>query len=221
MAVAGNLGTDLVKAPGEPRLWYYLAGVLAVIGGLALLLSARVRRAIKNNEIITLSITKLPDRAKALVVFVSKGPGSSSALDAALYHADNDMLQDLWIITSEEARDDADRVRREVLSLHPNVTVHPPVYVMNVHDIGEAKTEVEIVRRKCLLKYKSEKEIICDFTGLTKHMSAGMIFACAPKEARLQYMLPKRFLPDGRADFTAGPSDPIEVEIAYQVEPDS
>ena len=66
----------------------------------------------------------------------------------------------------------------------------------------------------------AENDIMCDFTGMTKHMSAGMIFACAPKEARLQYMHPKGFLADGRADPDAGPSEPVEVEIAYQLEED-
>jgi hypothetical protein len=53
---------------------------------------------------------------------------------------------------------------------------------------------------------------------MTKHMSAGMIFACTPREARLQFMHPRWFLADGRADPEPGPSEPVEVQIAYQIE---
>ena len=62
--------------------------------------------------------------------------------------------------------------------------------------VGE---HVEKIRRQMLRQEIKDNDIVCDFTGLTKHMSAGMIFACAPKEARLQYMHPKRFLANGRA----------------------
>jgi hypothetical protein len=89
-----------------------------------------------------------------------------------------------------------------------------------MYSIVEAKEEVEKIRKRMLRQGLEANDIMCDFTGMTKHMSAGMIFACAPKEARLQYMHPRRFLDDGRADPEAGPSEPIEVEIAYQVEED-
>lgn len=223
VGVAGSLAAQLFSTPGEGKIWAYLTVVLALVGVLGFLLSASVQRWLRRNRgFIRLNIHRPVIRAKALIVFVSKGAGSSSALDAALYHAEEDVLKELWIITSEEASDDAARVRQEVARLYPKVTVHPPVCVTSIHDIQEAKTEVENIRRKCLQKYQSERDVICDFTGLTKHMSAGMIFACAPREARLQYMHPRRVLPaDGRADPAGAASEPMEVEIAYQVEPDS
>ena len=79
---------------------------------------------------------------------------------------------------------------------------------------------MERIRKQLQREGLAENDIVCDFTGMTKHMSAGMIFACAPREARLQFMHPRRFLADGRADPEAGPSEPVEVEIAYQIEED-
>jgi hypothetical protein len=45
-----------------------------------------------------------------------------------------------------------------------------------------------------------------------------MILACAPRDARLQYMVPKAVTSEGRADITAGiSSEPCEVDIRYTV----
>lgn len=150
------------------------------------------------------------------LVFVSKAPGSSSALEAALHHAQGNVLKDFWMITSAEAADEAKQVGDELKQRYPAVNVHPAVYVDDIYSIAEAKAEVEHLRVKCLRKY-DKGEVMCDFTEFTKSMSAGMILACAPAEARLQYMHPSRYLPDGRAEVQSG-SHAVEVKIGYRVE---
>lgn len=221
IGIASGLGTELVKDPSSSELWVSLGVTLAIVAFLGLLLSRNVLRALsRRHDFIRLEIRRHVPRAKVLIVFVSKGPGSASARDAAFYHAEKGDLRELWLITSTEAGSDADRVATEVLSRFPSLVVHPTIFVSDIYSLEEAKGEVENLRKKSLRAYESEREVMCDFTGLTKHMSAGMILACAPRDARLQYMHPKRFLPDGRADPEAGPSEPVEIHIAYQLNED-
>jgi hypothetical protein len=65
-----------------------------------------------------------------------------------------------------------------------------------------------------------EADLICDFTGLTKHASAGMVLACGARPARLQYVPPSS--PAARDERFRGlePGTPIEVNIAYEVVPE-
>lgn len=47
-------------------------------------------------------------------------------------------------------------------------------------------------------------QIIADFTGGTKSMTAGMVLGCTGPDRHLEYMKPRKYLPDGRADPEAG-----------------
>jgi hypothetical protein len=221
VGVAGGLGTDVVKGTANAAEWTGIAVILLMVAGLGVLLSERIQRWMRRSrEFQEIGLTRSVPRAQALIVFVSKGAGRTSARDAAFYHAGDGVLRHLWLLTSAEAEADADWVRAEVERECPRATVYPTVCLPDIYSIPDAKAEVEKIRKGMLRKGVAENDIVCDFTGMTKHMSAGMIFACTPKEARLQYMHPKRFLADGRADPAAGPSEPIEIEIAYQVEED-
>jgi hypothetical protein len=218
IAVSGGVATELVKNPGDAYLWLCLTVLLGTVVTLGVLFSRSMLKLIATGRgHIQLNIERRVSRAKALIAFVSLGPGRSSALEAASYHAEGGVLRDLWLITSTAASADAGYVRAEVEKLFPHVTVHPTVFLTDVYSIPEAKAEVENLRKKCLLKHKSERDVICDFTGLTKSPSAGMMLACAPRNARLQYMHPKGYLANGYADTALG-SNPVEVEIAYDIE---
>ena len=219
VGVAGSLGGEIVKGTADRAVWVGFLAIVFVVVGLGIVLSDRIQRWMRRNrEFLKIGETNRVTRARALIAFVSKGSGRTSARDAVLYHAGDGVLQHLWLLTSKEAEADADWVRGEVARRWPAVTVYPTVCLADIYSIVDAKEEVEKIRRGMLRKGLAQNDIMCDFTGMTKHMSAGMIFACAPKEARLQFMHPKRFLADGRADPEAGPSEPVEVKIAYQLE---
>lgn len=60
-------------------------------------------------------------------------------------------------------------------------------------------------------------DIIADYTGGTKSMTAGLVLAsCASPERQLQFMRPGGYKPDGRAD-TSLPSVATEVQVNYQL----
>ena len=123
-------------------------------------------------------------------------------------------LQHVWLITTPGAKADAEGVSAQIEALKPGVEIHPITFVENTHTIEEVKPKVEGIRREALRQRGiSERDLICDFTGLTKQASAGMVLACARRSARLQYI---------RSDCDdAGrvipPGTPVEIGVAYQI----
>ena len=186
----------------------------ALLGGYRLL--HRLQRAIsRGREVITLVEQDAVRGAKALIVFVSQGGGRTSALQAAEYHATFRSLKHVWLITTRAAESDAKWVGQQIAERDAGIKVHELQFLEDKDNIREAKSLVEHLRKRAMDEFFArEPEVICDFTGLTKNASAGMILACAPRDARLQYMVPNRLTPEGRADPTAG-SRPREVVIQY------
>lgn len=210
VAIAGGLATEVVK--WEEPLRYSLLFTLALV--LIVVLGSVLSRRMARPEITTLGILKNVLRAKGLVVLVSKPPGGASAMDAALQ---NGVLEHFWLLHSADTKPDALWIAAELAKAGSKAKPHY-CEILDVWSIIEAKDIVDHVRRTAKREYGlADKDLICDFTGMTKHVSAGMIFAGAPMEARLQYMHPKNFLANGHADQAAG-STPLEVQIAYQVE---
>lgn len=188
--------------------------VLVGIGGYRLF--HRLRRASsRRREVVTIIENEGVRAAAALIAFVSQGPGRSSALQASEYHAKIGTLRHLWLVTSHAAEGDALWVKAQLEG--QQVRVHELQFLEDKDSIPETKRLVEHLRARAMKEFHiPEDDLICDFTGLTKNASAGMILACAPKPARLQYMVPNRPLADGRADTTAG-SLPREIFIRYSV----
>jgi hypothetical protein len=197
--------------------WLAVALLLVVlIGGYRLF--ERLRRAIaKGTEMVSLVEKEDVGGAVALIVFVSQGPGKTSGLQAAIYHAGKGTLRHLWLITTRAAESDAQWVIEQIRSQRPDLQIHEIQFLDDKDSIQEAKSMVEHLRQRAMAEFRvAEPDIICDFTGLTKNASAGMILACAPKPARLQYMVPNRVDDGGRADPSAG-SRPREVFIQYMI----
>ncbi len=160
-------------------------------------------------------------KSRALIAFVSAGDGWTSARDAAFFHLP--VLEHLWLITSEEGRENYRTVRSQVEAEAERravkVTVHPIDVLKDVFDVELAKNRVAEIRHQALGMGIPEPEVICDFTGMTKQASVGMIFACARKDARLQYMRAKHYKPAGQPDYDAG-SYPLRIEVSYILIPE-
>lgn len=61
-----------------------------------------------------------------------------------------------------------------------------------------------------------DSDIIADYTGGTKSMTAGLVLACAIPSRELQVLKPKTYKDDGTADREAG-SDPRSVDIRFKL----
>jgi hypothetical protein len=227
LVLLGVLSAELVEINKAyewvPARYLVLTLLFVVaIGGYRLV--DRLRRAWnRGGEIIKIDFGKVGEvrEATSLIALVSQREGRSSALQAVQYHAGRNVLRHLSLITTHEAEGDAIWVREQVQSNYPNVTVHDIHFLEDKDNIPETKGIVEHLRSRSIKEFKvPEADLICDFTGLTKNASAGMILACATRTARLQYMVPNRRGPDGRADPVAG-SLPCEVFLKYVVVEDT
>jgi hypothetical protein len=89
--------------------------------------------------------------------------------------------------------------------------------IENVFSIEMTKAHIDFVRREAHGYGIEDRDLICDFTGMTKPVSAGVVLACVRPEQRLQYMEPLGFLKGGAPDPAAG-SVPVEVDVRYDVE---
>lgn len=221
IGLLGSLLSEVLNAQGVPAGIASLAiAVLCAAGGYVL--SAHFRRVwrrwwAQRRGFITILENNQVLRARGMIAFVSMGQGRSSALQAALYHADGGALEHIWLVTAPDAVPDAEWVTSQIREAHPGIHIHAIESLEDVNSITAAKGLIEYLRRYAIRECNiPEPDLICDFTGLTKHASAGMILACAPREARLQYMHATRKLADGRADPAAG-SVPREVDIRYVV----
>jgi hypothetical protein len=64
----------------------------------------------------------------------------------------------------------------------------------------------------------AEGEVVADYTGGTKSMTSGMVLACTSPSRPLQFMKPRQYTDDGRAEPQAG-SDPVAIDIRFELVP--
>jgi hypothetical protein len=220
--VASSLSSAIILAQtgGAPLRTVVIIGVenLAVFVGLAVGIWFWNRRLLRKAHVgANKPYEKTPAPAKALIAMVSAGGGRATALAAADYHIKE--LEHVWLLTTPTAEPDAIWVSQQIAAVKPDIAIHPIAKVEDNHTIDEVKQLVESLRRKAIADCGiAEGDLICDFTGLTKHASAGMVLACAPREARLEYVAPATKDPSGRG---LTPGKPIEVELAYLLTPDT
>lgn len=206
--------------PNEKRLDYLLYGVAICLVFFVfawIIYRREVRAWIESRPVITGIYSKPVEKAMALVALC--GPSSetarakNAAYEAAVYHLPD--LKHLWLITSLSGKPTADWVREQLSAR--GVVVHEPVVIDNTWHVDAIKLKIEEARREAVEAFNvPEKEVICDFTGMQKPVTAGMILACAPKGRRMQYLHGKydengKLIPDAQ-------STPIEIEIEYQLE---
>lgn len=111
-----------------------------------------------------------------------------------------------WVLTCPESSDRQLIVTFKLLDPfdidNPNVTFD---LINRIYQEAEA-AEIE------------SEQIIADYTGGTKSMTAGMVLACAGPDRQLQFMKPGAYLEDGRADREVEPI-PTMVDIVFKIKP--
>src|SRR5437867_4612065 len=84
VGVEGSLGGEVVKGAADKTVWIVAVVILVGIVGLGVALSESLQIwARRSRQFQRIGVSKHVIRARALIVFVSKGAGSSSARDAA------------------------------------------------------------------------------------------------------------------------------------------
>ncbi|MSV28002.1 MAG: hypothetical protein EXQ52_04555 [Bryobacterales bacterium] len=82
----------------------------------------------------------------------------------------------------------------------------------------QAREKVESIRRELIQLHKiPERDLVWDFTGMTKEATAGMIAACASRKAQLQYMRQNQ---TGDGPQSSESPLPVEVNLAGPSDPE-
>jgi uncharacterized membrane protein YuzA (DUF378 family) len=84
-------------------------------------------------------------------------------------------------------------------------------------DVEDVKNQCDEFSRRARARGLRPREVIADVTGGTKPMSIGMALSAVETGCRLEYLKPKRLLPDGSPDLSCG-SDPelINLRLAFR-----
>lgn len=223
------LGIAVGSAQTVCENWFG-AELVAIIGGiiLGILLLAEVHRQFvrwlqASNRGSVLDVEKLvpnPPGHRGLIVVASRGEGISSARRAIEYHLSKGTLEKCWILTGgRESKESAQNMVGEFVQngVRPDLFEYVELRGEEVDNPDIVCERVESIFEN-LPEGWSESDVAADYTGGTKSMTAGIVLACAKPGRHLQFMKPRAYLPDGRADSSAG-SDTVLVDINYKVRP--
>jgi hypothetical protein len=217
IALLGALTPELIKKPGE-WLWVWLLNCVG-IGIMLWIYDPLIREWAQKRKLPSHVRLNFPylQPAKGLVLLVSRGDGAQSARYAVDYH--RECLSHVWLVCSSDSQAAAVEIEQHCRATVPGVSISTRKLedIFYVDCIERAKSLVDQIRKEATRAGLQDQDLICDFTGMNKLVGSGVVLACIRPEHRLQYMEPKKFLPDGRPDPQAG-ARPVEVAVSYKVE---
>jgi len=184
LAIVGGAAYDLVKAgAGENPLavlGIMLSGLalLVVLAWLVRTYYARLRRALKS---FVIEGVPGPPQKRGLICLVSNPVVVQAAVS---YHKPE--LEHLWLAYTRQSEGVFRSLRDEIENDVNGVKVHP-VPIDSVYDHTHTEHAVERVFEE-LPDGFSETDLIADFTGGNKAMTAGMIMACLDAARDLEYV---------------------------------
>lgn len=222
LGIAVNAGTDLIVQ----RIGREWTVVLALLVTGAIVVFARplgsLARAIW--ELFQARVVEVEGRVRGhrgVIVLASPGPGITSAEGAIRYHLTTRTLAYCWLVTggpsSEQSaarlvetlvREGMSMDQFHVVALSPMDSDNPEAVYRRINGVYTEAGNLGL----------GEDEIIGDYTGGTKSMTAGMILACAAPRRHLQFMKPRRYDADGRAE-PGTESDPVAIDIRFELIP--
>ena len=211
------------------------AGLLLIVAIILLVEPmARVRDWFLSRLRTSTEIRANVQRRKALIALVSlEHAGGRQAVDEAVaYHRADESgrpsLHHCWLIAGPgvgdpvqkmlSSREKAERLRDELEAAGIKTRVLRIDSESEGDDPMTTMARVEEAFFEAAAAGLGPEEVIADYTGGTKTMTAGMILACARPDRKLEFMKPRRYRPDGTADRGAG-SEPREVNVAFTLLP--
>jgi hypothetical protein len=161
-----------------------------------------------------------PEKHKGLIVFASKGP-NISAEEAIRYHLPT--LKRCWIISGDDKKEEGSsyRAANELIAkmIKGDVPLDlfelKPMKEEDVHNPIKSFEHIESIFNE-LPEGFNEADIISDYTGGTKSMTAGMILSCALPSRDLQVLIPKAYKEDGTA-VRGDVAKPIMINIDFKL----
>lgn len=235
-----TLGTWLETKLSFSKIFWQI--ILISILAIFLLLSfSNIKRILSNifgtRTFITESPEELNSTFRGLIVFASLSKESPAKI-AIQHHWNkgNGDLEHCWIVCGGEKTlivaksmvaeliQDL-KIPERVFHYLPDYTLLDPKHsrslitlVPNLHEANDPniiRQIVEAIYKDAKDKYNlDESDIIADYTGGTKSMTAGLILACTIPTRRLQYIL-SEFTPDNKPI----DSKVMEIKLSYHVKP--
>lgn len=157
---------------------------------------------------------------RGLIVLASEGRGIGSAAEGAIqYHLATYKLKRCWIVTGGPG---SEASATEIIQELAGKNVASELFIRVPLDLAEANDPVAVylriddVYRQASHEGLAEDEVMADYTGGTKSMTAGMVLACTSPRRHLQFMKPRLYKSDGRADSDAG-SDPVAIDTRFEL----
>lgn len=176
--------------------------------------NAKLRTWLQPRPTVRLTGERVASPSRGLMLLIGRREGDRQAAWAIRHHRDR--LSHLWLIHSSDSEETAQLVRAQAEKNISGIRVRL-LLLDNLGSVELAKDLVEQVRTEAQLAGLGWDDLICDFTGMTKPVSAGVVLANAHPGARMQYLEPTKNLADGRPD-PDSPSRPIEVRLPYELE---
>jgi hypothetical protein len=216
----------------RPSLVAIIATILLIMMAVGYALSHWIRQRFRPQ----LVVGDIAPR-RGLIVLVSQGRLEDIPATAAIkYHFRGEknelpkpVLTHCWLVTSRRPPQESDpkpqgasgqlvssawENAQALKELYKGEGVNVYVRTIDPEDPENIFQVIEHIYAAAKGKDFEQKELVADFTGGTKMMSAGMVLACIPEDRDLEYMQPRRFLESGRADPIAG-ADPKLVDLNF------
>jgi CRISPR-associated protein (Cas_Cas02710) len=206
VAVMGNMASDLLKSyvgDGRLGLWMILvvSSVILFLLVVAIYAAGVFRAMLTSRNVYRFLDKPNPAPRKGLIAFVSLT--QRAHLDRAIaYHRET--LKRLWLIATQEAQVRAAQIVAEYNKSGVQISIVP---LSEEWDLIKTKETVDQIFTE-QLDGLAEEDIIADFTGGTKPMTVGMVFACLTPSRSLQYV-PAEY----DRDRGVTPHDPIEYKF--------
>jgi len=222
----GNLGDALQDWFKPWQIAIFGAGLMVIIMLVLDPIPRFVNYLIRKRVELAPGIGAQPERYKGLIVLgsitkdVRKEPISAEV--AIRYHYKNErseqVLRHCWLLASGSAslkvvEQTIEKLKSEGFSEDLFETVY-----MSGDDADkpiEVYNAVEKIYKNLPAGF-NESDIIADYTGGTKSMTAGLVLACASPGRKLQMLKPKAYKDDGTADREKG-SDPKLINISFKL----
>lgn len=211
VAVMGNVASDLVKSYlGDERKWLWLIfiGATAALGLLVYLAhgTGLLRAWLQARQEYRFLDKPSPASRKGLIAYVSLQ--QRAHLEKAIAHHRGTLAQ-VWLIATAETQKLAGDIVKDQQLPGVNFAV---LALAEPWDPLKAQALIENIYQTSLGAL-TESEVIADFTGGTKPMTVGMVFACLHPQRALQYV-PAAYGKDGDP---AKPLEPVEYRFDAQL----
>jgi hypothetical protein len=218
VGVFSSTTATLVEIQGAAGLWTCWALCLVAMLVLWRIYDPQIRAWFSKRERpITLRLSTDYHVRPAVGLTLLVGRENSYLFNISAVNHHSLTLRYLWLLHSndETSTRGAAEIEAHAVQKVPNLKVHKHL-VHDLFSIEEAKKAIELIRRNASHAGISPPDFICDFTGMSKPISAGVVLACIRPEHRLQYMEPNAFSGE-RPNPQAG-AKPIEVVVNYDVD---